>query len=63
MSLNTSKGVMTGDYSRDRKKKNHLIYRFKSRAFEAARSFQKYSSCSLKPNILDFGCADGFGFN
>jgi SAM-dependent methyltransferase len=54
------KGVMTGDYSRDRKKKNHLIYRFKCRAFEAASSFQKYSVRSLKPNILDFGCADGF---
>ena len=60
MSLNTPKGVMTEDYSRDRKKKNHLIYRFKSRAFEAAKSFQRYSARSSKPNILDFGCADGF---
>ena len=60
MSLNTPKGVMTGDYSRDRKKKNHLIYRFKCRAFEAARAFQRYSDCSSNPNILDFGCADGF---
>jgi SAM-dependent methyltransferase len=54
------KGVMNQDYSRDRKKKNHLIYRYKSRAFEAARAFQKYSSHQKKPNILDFGCADGF---
>ena len=60
MSLNTPKGVMTADYSHDRKQKKHLIYRFKSRAFEAARSFKKYSASSLKPNILDFGCADGF---
>ena len=60
MNSEIPKGVMTGDYSRDRKKKNHLIYRFKSRAFEAARSFQKYSPSSLKHNILDFGCADGF---
>ena len=60
MNSKIPKGVMTGDYSRDRKKKNHLIYRFKCRAFEAARSFQKYSVRSLKPNILDFGCADGF---
>ena len=60
MSLNTPKGVMTGDYSRDRKKKNHLIYRFKCRAFEAARCCQKYSARSSKPKILDFGCADGF---
>jgi hypothetical protein len=60
MSLNTPKGVMTGDYSRDRKKKNHLIYRYKSRAFEAARSFQRYSARSSKPNILGLGCADGF---
>jgi len=51
---------MTGDYSRDRKKKNHLIYRYKSRAYEAARSFEKYTARSSKPNILDFGCADGF---
>ncbi|MDC3282861.1 class I SAM-dependent methyltransferase [Opitutales bacterium] len=51
---------MTDDYSRDRKKKSHLIYRYKSRAFEAARAFQKYSSHPIKPNILDFGCADGF---
>ena len=51
---------MTRDYSRDRKQKNHLIYRFKSRSFEAARSFQKYSASSSKPNVLDFGCADGF---
>ena len=51
---------MTADYSHDRKKKKHLIYRYKSRAFEAARSFQKYSSNPSRPNILDFGCADGF---
>jgi len=57
---NMPKGVMTDDYSRDRKKKSHLIYRYKSRAFEAARAFQKYSSHPIKPNILDFGCADGF---
>ena len=57
---NMPKGVMTKEYSRDRKQKNHLIYRFKSRAFESARAFQRYSACSSKPNILDFGCADGF---
>lgn len=51
---------MTAGYSRDRKKKNHLIYRFKSRAFEATRSFKKHSTNSSKPNVLDFGCADGF---
>ena len=60
MSLITPKGVMTEDYSRDRRQKSHLIYRFKCRAFEAAKSFQKYSSISSQPNILDFGCADGF---
>ena len=60
MSLNTPKGVMTEDYSRDRTSKKHLNYRFKSRAYEASRSFQKYSTSSLRPNILDFGCADGF---
>ena len=54
------KGVMNADYFHDRKTKKHLIYRFKSRAFEAARLFQKYSVSSSKPNILDFGCADGF---
>lgn len=57
---NIPKGVMNEDYSRDRKKKNHLIYRYKSRAYEAARSFEKYTALSSKPNILDFGCADGF---
>ena len=51
---------MTKAYSRDLNKKNHFIYRFKSRAFEAAKSFQKYSFSSSKPNILDFSCADGF---
>ena len=60
MSLNTAQGVMTEGYSRDRKKKNQLIYRFKCRSFEAARSFQKHSVRSSKPNVLDFGCADGF---
>ena len=38
MCLNTPKGVMNEDYSRDRKKKNHLS--FKSRAYETARSFK-----------------------
>ena len=60
MPLNTPKGVMSEDYSRDRRQKSHLNYRFKCRAFEAARSFQKYSAISSQPNILDFGCADGF---
>ena len=60
MSLNTPKGVMSEDYSRDRKQKNHLIYRYKSRAFEASQSFHKYSTSSSRPNVLDFGCADGF---
>ena len=54
---------MTQDYSRDRKKKNHLIYRFKCRAYETARSYQKHSPHPIKPNILDFGCADGFALN
>ena len=36
--------VTVEDYSCDRKQKNHLIYRFKSRAFCVARSFQKYST-------------------
>ena len=60
MSLAAPKGVMNKDYSRDRKKKKHLIYRYKSRAYETARLFQKYYTNSSKPNILDFGCADGF---
>ena len=51
---------MSADYFHDRTTKKHLIYRFKSRAFEAVRSFQKYSTSSSKPNILDFGSADGF---
>ena len=60
VSSKNPKGVMTEDYSRDRKTKKHLIYRYKSRAYEASKLFQKYSSFSLRPNILDFGCADGF---
>jgi SAM-dependent methyltransferase len=60
MNLNTPKGVMNADYFHDRTTKKHLIYRYKSRAYEAANSFQKYSSSSSRPNILDFGCADGF---
>ena len=54
------KGVMTEKYSHDRKKKKHLIYRYKSRAYEASKAFRKFSPGILKPNILDFGSADGF---
>jgi SAM-dependent methyltransferase len=60
MSLNTPKGVMHADYSYDRSTKMHLLYRYKCRVYEAATSFQKYSSNCSRPNILDFGCADGY---
>ena len=60
MSLKIPKGVMNQNYSHDRIKKKHLIYRYKSRAYEAAKSFQKYSANPEKSIILDFGCADGF---
>jgi len=54
------KGVMTADYFHGRTTKKHLIYRYKSRAYEAASSFRSYSTNEKRPNILDFGCADGF---
>ena len=60
MTSKLPKGVMNKSYSCDRKVKNHLVYRYKCRAFEAAKSFQKYSVSSSNPNILDFGSADGF---
>jgi SAM-dependent methyltransferase len=54
------KGVMSKSYSIERKTLKHYLFRYKSRAFEAARSFQKYSCSCSRPNILDFGCADGY---
>jgi SAM-dependent methyltransferase len=54
------RGVMTSEYNLSRLTKTHLIYRYKCRSYEAARSFEKHSTCPSKPNILDFGSADGF---
>ena len=51
---------MSGKYSHDRKKKKHLIYRYKSRAYETFKAFKKFSPKVNNPIILDFGSADGF---
>ena len=50
---------MKQSYSVDRKQKKHLIYRYKTRAHEAFKVFLKYSHRKKRPNILDFGSADG----
>ena len=60
MNSNSPKGVMTERYSHDRKKKKHLIYRYKSRAYETSKAFRKFSPKVNAPRILDFGSADGF---
>lgn len=54
------KGVMGKNYSLARQKKYSLIYRYKSRAYETVKEFQKYSFCKEPPKILDFGTAEGF---
>ena len=60
MNSNSPKGVMTKKYSYDRKSKKHLIYRYKSRAYETYKAFRKFSHIINAPSILDFGSADGF---
>jgi SAM-dependent methyltransferase len=53
-------GVMGSDYSIDRQKKKSLIYRYKTRAFETFKIYQKHNINNEFPKILDFGTADGF---
>ena len=53
------KGVMNINYSKERKSKKHLIFRYKSRAFETYSAFQKFLPEISFPKILDFGSADG----
>ncbi len=56
---NPHAGVMDAGYAADRRRKPHLVFRYKVRAANAARAFRRFRSGSGPPRVLDFGAADG----
>ncbi len=57
--LGAPPGVMDGTYAEDRQRKAHLDFRYRSRAFTAARAFRRFAPRTKRPRVLDFGSADG----
>jgi SAM-dependent methyltransferase len=53
------RGVMTGGYAKDRRRKAHLAFRLKCRALAAGQAYERFRDRTDRPRVLDFGAAEG----
>lgn len=60
-------GVMTADYSRQRREQPHVAYRLESRALTAVEAFLEFAPKSVRArgdlSVLDLGAAEGATLN
>ncbi len=66
LGANSPAGVMTADYSRQRREQLHVAFRLQSRALTAIEAFREFAPDTERTqgvNVLDLGAAEGATLN